>query len=166
MSNPYKKRTDAQQWDIDRPRIHALKNQVMKARPGYSDENYRDTISQISHNRTDSSKELTERERQSLMDHLSVLAGEEPRKPWQPRDKKSYPNRPRNMEKKDSRADQLGKIEALLTIGSLPWSYADAIAKQMRLADKIAWVKTEDLYRVITALKKRAQKEGWDLVED
>lgn len=160
----FKKRTAAEQWDIDRPRIHALKNKVMKVRPDYTVENYRDTILDISQGRTDSSKELTEPERQELINRLSALAGEEPRKPWQPRDKRSYPGRPKNMDKPgESRADQLGKIEALLTIGGLPWSYADAIAKQMRLADKIAWVKTGDLYRVITALRKKAQKEGWDL---
>ena len=62
-----------------------------------------------------------------------------------------------------SRAAQLAKIEALLTVGSLSWSYADGIAKQMRLADKVQWVKTENLYKIITALTKKAQKEGWDL---
>lgn len=78
-----------------------------------------------------------------------------PAKAWQP---------PQNMAGGESRALQLQKIEALLTIGKLPWSYADAIAKQMRLADKIAWVKAADLYRIITALTKKAQKEGWALV--
>lgn len=84
---------------------------------------------------------------------------------WGRKQKKSGKSwqRPKNMDRGGSRADQLGKIEALLTIGSLPWSYADAIARQMRLADKVAWVRTEDLYRVITALRKKAIKEGWDL---
>lgn len=160
----FKKRTAAEQWDIDRPRIHAIKNKVMATNPGYSDDNYRDTILDISKGRTDSSKGLKPAERQELINRLSGLAGEEPRKPWQPRDKKSYPKRPKNMDKPgESRADQLGKIEALLTIGKLPWSYADAIAKQMRLADKVQWVATGDLYRIITALTKKAQKEGWDL---
>ena len=44
-----------------------------------------------------------------------------PAKAWQP---------PQNMAGGESRALQLQKIEALLTIGKLPWSYADAIAKQ------------------------------------
>lgn len=156
MAKTHKKRSDAEQWDIDRPRIHALKNKVMAACPGYSEENYRDTILTISAGRADSSKELTPPERQRLISQLSGQAGEQPRN--------SYPGRPRNMDKPgESRADQLGKVEALLTIGKLPWSYADAIAKQMRLADKIAWVKDGDLYKIITALRKKAQKEGWDL---
>lgn len=165
----FKKRTDAEQWDIDRPRIHALKSKVMQVRPGFADENYRDCIAEISHGRTDSSKELTSIERRSLINHLSVMAGEEQHSSpsFQPRRGPGgggYPNRPRNMDKPgESRAEQLKKIEALLTIGKLPWSYADAIAKQMRLADKIAWVKETDLYKIITALRKKAQKEGWDL---
>lgn len=84
---------------------------------------------------------------------------------WQNKQKKPGKawQRPKNMDGHSSREEQLKKIEALLTIGKLPWSYADAIAKQMRLADKIQWVKEADLYRVITALTKKAQKEGWDL---
>lgn len=161
---PYKNRTAAEQWDIDRPRIHALKNKAMANNPGYSVENYRDTIQDISRGRTDSSKGLTARERLDLIDRLSRLAGEEPRPTWKPRDKRSYPHRPKNMDKPgESRAEQLGKIEALLTIGKLAWAYADAIAKQMRLADKVQWVATDNLYKIITALTKKAQKEGWDL---
>lgn len=161
---PFKKRTDAEQWDIDRPRIHVLKNKVMIVRPGFTDDNYRDIILDISHGKINSSKDLSATQRQSLINRLSVLAGEEERPSWQPRDKRSYPNRPKNMDKPgESRADQLKKIEALLTIGKLPWSYADAIAKQMRLADKIQWVKEADLFKVITALRRKALKEGWDL---
>lgn len=161
---PFKKRTDAEQWDIDRPRIHALKNKVIAAGSGFSDDNYRDIILDISHGKFDSSKELSAPQRQALITRLSGLAGEEARPAWQPRDKRSYPHRPKNMDKPgESRADQLGKIEALLTIGKLPWSYADSIAKQMRLADKVQWVETGNLYKIITALRKRAQKEGWDL---
>jgi hypothetical protein len=27
----------------------------------------------------------------------------------------------------------------------------------------VAWVATGDLYKIITALRKQAQREGWDL---
>jgi len=84
---------------------------------------------------------------------------------WKKKQKKAGKawQRPKNIVGYGSREQQLQKIEALLTIGGLPWSYADAIAKQMKLADKVEWVDVADLYRVITALKKKAQKEGWDL---
>ncbi|BDV42420.1 hypothetical protein GURASL_13430 [Geotalea uraniireducens] len=163
-SRPFEKRTPEEQWNIDRPRIHALKNKVMATRPDYTDDNYRDTILDISKGRTDSSKELSERQRQELIGRLSVLAGEEPRRTWQPRDKKSYPGRPKNMDKPGhSRAEQLGKIEALLTVGGKAWAYADAIAKAVCKVDRVAWVTTGDLYKIITALRKQAKREGWDL---
>jgi len=161
---PFKKRTDAEQWDIDRPRIHALKNKVITVRPGFSDENYRDIILDISHGKIDSSKDLSAPQRQALITRLSVLAGEEERPAWQPRDKKSYPHRPKNMDKPgESRADQLGKIEALLTVGKKAWAYADSIARNICKVDKVQWVETKDLYKVITALRKQAKREGWDL---
>lgn len=160
----FKQRSDSEQWDIDRPRIHALKNKVMQVRPGFCEDNYRDIILDISHGKHDSSKDLNAIQRRSLIDRLSVLAGEEPRQAWQPRDKTSYPNRPKNMDKPgESRADQLGKIEALLTVGKKEWHYADGIAKRICKIDKIAWVPTGQLYKVITALRMQAKREGWDL---
>jgi phage gp16-like protein len=166
-STPFKKLTDAEQWDRDRPRIHVLLGKVKKATPGYSDDNYRDLISVVSNGRCESSKELTGPERYTLIQRLSELAGEEMPKAKKPTwNKKQYPHRPKNMDQGQtdaSRAAQLAKIEALLTIGKLAWKYADAIAQQMRLADKVQWVATENLYKIITALTKKAQKEGWDL---
>ncbi|NJD38427.1 MAG: DUF1018 domain-containing protein [Geobacter sp.] len=148
-------------WNRDRSRIHALKGKVMKLQPGYDDDNYRDTIRDISKGRTDSSKELKPAERQELINRLSVLAGETP--PFAKGGRGGFPGRPRNMDSNESRADQLGKIEALLSIGKLPWSYADAIATAVCKVDKVAWVQTHDLYKVITALRKQAQRKGWDL---
>lgn len=166
----FKKRTNAEQWDIDRPRIHALKNKVIQLRPGFSVDNYRDIILDISNGKHDSSKDLNAVQRRSLIDRLSVMAGEEQRplgprgSAWQPPAKSSYPNRPKNMDRPgESRADQLGKIEALLTVGKKAWHYADGIAKRICKIDKIAWVPTGQLYKVITALRMQAKREGWDL---
>lgn len=165
MTKPaFKKRLTAEEsWNRDRSRIHALKGKVIKTQPGYDDDNYRDTILNISKGRTDSSTGLKPAERQELINRLSVLAGEEPRRAWQPRDKRAYPGRPKNMDNNESRADQLGKIEALLTVGKKSWAYADAIAKAVCKVDKVAWVATHDLYKVITALRKQAKRAGWDL---
>ncbi|WP_429885357.1 gp16 family protein [Geoalkalibacter halelectricus] len=71
-------------------------------------------------------------------------------------------NRPRNIEG-TSRAGQLQKIEALLTVGGKSWNYGDALAKRICKVDKIAWVPDGQLYKIITALRKQAQREGWDL---
>ncbi len=78
-------------------------------------------------------------------------------------------NRPKNIDRGGSRADQLGKIEALLTVGKRPWSYADALAEKIcRTPEgvpikRVAFVSTDQLYKIITALRKQAQREGWDL---
>ncbi|MBT0665737.1 DUF1018 domain-containing protein [Geobacter pelophilus] len=131
-------------------RIHSL-----MAEGNISDEIYRDILF-VNFDGAESKSSLTERQLLQLVQHLEALVPGKQRR--------SYPGRPHNMNRPgQSRTDQLEKIEALLTIGKLPWSYADSIAKQMRLADKVAWVKTEDLYKITTALRKRAQKEGWDL---
>jgi len=71
--------------------------------------------------------------------------------------------RPKNMAGHGSRAEQLKKIEALLTVGQKSWAYADALAKAICKTDKVQWVKTEELYKIITALRKQAKREDWDL---
>jgi len=163
-STSFKKpQTPEDQRKRDLGRIHMLKKQVMEKIAGFGEENYRDLIYKAGG--CDSSADLDSAGRFKLIVRLSELAGEEMRKPNKPAwSKKNYPHRPKNMDKPgESRSDKLGKIEALLTIGKLSWAYADAIAKQMRLADKVQWVNTEDLFRIITALTKKAQREGWDL---
>lgn len=72
--------------------------------------------------------------------------------------------RPHNIEQgRNSRARQLEKIEALLTVGGKSWAYADALALRICKVEKIAWVRDDELYKIITALRKQAQREGWDL---
>jgi phage gp16-like protein len=82
---------------------------------------------------------------------------------WTPPERtKKHGRRPHNI-KGTSRSAQLKKIEALLTIGARPWKYADVLARQICKVDTIAWVKDEALYKIITALRKQALREGWDL---
>lgn len=82
-------------------------------------------------------------------------------------EKRSAPRRagkrPKNIDRGGSRAEQLGKIEALLTVGGKSWAYADAIAKRVCKVDRVQWVADDELYKIITALRKQAQREGWDL---
>lgn len=138
-------------------RIHSL-----LAETHIDDAGYRDILF-VNFDGATSKSGLSERQLLQLVQHLEALLPS-PRSGRGAGVRGAYPGRPRNMDKPgESRTDQLGKIEALLTIGKLPWSYADSIAKQMRLADKVAWVETKDLYKIITALRKKAQKEGWDL---
>lgn len=158
-------------WDRDRARIHALKTKAIANNPGFSDDNYRDMIADISQGKVESSKELKPAQRYELIRRLAELAGENPPRP--PFGKGGseagggvFSGRPNNMDRGGSRAEQLKKIEALLTIGKKPWGYADAIAKNVCKVDKVQWVETENLYRIISALTYQAKRQGWDLEVD
>lgn len=72
--------------------------------------------------------------------------------------------KPHNLKTgRHSRQAQLQKIEALLTVGGKSWAYADALALRICKVEKLAWVPEGQLYKVITALRKQAQREDWDL---
>lgn len=73
------------------------------------------------------------------------------------------PKRAGTRPTKVDRNAQLQKIEALLTVGGKPWAYGDALAKRICKVDHITWVPDGDLYKIITALRMQAKREGWDL---
>ncbi|WP_018169113.1 gp16 family protein [Thioalkalivibrio sp. ALMg9] len=62
------------------------------------------------------------------------------------------------------RSPQIAKIEALLAdIGNLqqravPWQYADTIARRVCGVDRVEWVPTDQLHKVITALTVRRNR--------
>ncbi len=76
---------------------------------------------------------------------------------------KGHPGRPTNMGTGRTRAKMLKKVEALLTIGKRPWSYADALARRICGVDKVQWLDNDGLYKIIAALVKQGRREGWDL---
>ena len=86
----------------------------------------------------------------------NITSGAKPQKPQAA----GYPGRPLNMDSNDSRSKQLRKIEAYLAEAKRPWDYADALAKRLCGVDKVDWVPGELLYRIITALKKDAERHG------
>jgi len=126
-------------------KIHIAKKQL-----GMDDGTYRQMLSNIAGVR--SAADLSPAARKDVIAHLKSVGFVQKTK-----------GKPKNMTGGGSQAAQLEKIEALLTIGSKPWSYADALAKRICKVEKVAWVKVEELYKIITALRKQAQREGWDL---
>lgn len=136
-----------QRRNADLAKIHIAKKQL-----GIDDDTYRLMIQNIGG--VASAGDLNQAGRHAVLDHLKKIGF-----------KQTFKGRPKNMEERGSRAAQLKKIEALLTIGKRPWSYADALAKRICKVDKIAWVESDQLYKVITALRKQAKREGWDLNE-
>lgn len=153
-SGNFKQLTPEQKWERDRPRIHALKNKVMKIQPGYSDDNYRDLVLDVSKRRTDSSKGLNERERYELIQRLQELTGESA-----PPGKKSFPGKPKNMTVPE-RQDLLEKIEACLASRKLPWAYAEGMANKICKKDKIEFCGPGDLRKIVAAFGYDAKRKG------
>ncbi len=123
---------------------------IAKAKLGMDDEAYRALLHDRC--RVASSKDLTYAQASRLIDELKRKGGIDPRK-----------GRPRNMGGRNSRDQQLRKIEALLTVGGRPWSYVDALAQRICKVDKVAWVPNHELYKLIAALRRQAKRENWDL---
>ncbi len=67
---------------------------------------------------------------------------------------------PHNLDSQSSRADQLGKIEALLAEAGRPWEYAGSMAKHMYNKDALAFCDHRELAGIIAALAKNAEREG------
>jgi phage gp16-like protein len=141
--------------------IHTLKGAL-----GLNDDDYRAVLAGYG---VGSCKDMSTRQAADLVADLeakAVAAGV-----WKKRGApKRSGNRPHNIERKRgqqldqaSRARQLQKIEALLTVGGKTWGYADSLAQRICKIDRVAWVSTGDLYKLITALRKQAKREGWDL---
>jgi phage gp16-like protein len=135
---------------MDRRRAELAKIHIAKTDRNMTEEDYRCMLHVVAG--VDSAADLDAKGRRMVLDHL-----------YGGKSKRQYPKRPRNMEGHSSRAEQLQKIEALLTIGKRPWAYADALAKSICKVEKVEWVPDYDLYKIITALRKQAQREGWDL---
>ena len=112
----------------------------------------------------ESSAKLSVPQLRDLVDYFATKGFVRTTKTWKPRRKADYPGRPANIGPRTKGRDgQLKKIEALLTTGGKPWSYADTLARRICKVDKIGWVRTADLFKIITALMKQAVREGWEL---
>lgn len=129
-------------------KIHIAKKEL-----GLSEGDYRAMLFEIGGQ--ESSGDLDRAGRRRILDHLRSLG-------WQTKGKGR--KRPSNINAgRNSRGAQLTKIEALLTVGKLPWGYADALALRICKVDRVEFVPSSELYKIITALRKQAKREGWDL---
>ncbi len=127
--------------------IHIAKGQI-----GMTDEDYRGLLADMF--KVESSKQLSADQAAQLIDELKTKGFELKTK-----------GRPARLKKptRVSRDKQLQKVEALLTVGGKSWAYADGMAKRICKVDSISFVPDDQLYKIITALRKQAQREGWDL---
>ena len=126
--------------------IHAAKRDL-----GMDDDSYRMMLREIG--KVESAKDLDAKGLFTVMEHLRRVG-------WQRAPRKrvaQHPGTPHNLD----REAMLQKIEALLADMQLPWSYADAIAKQQSGIERVAWLRTQkDLKGVIAALHVEQEKRG------
>ncbi|ATG73640.1 hypothetical protein AN401_07030 [Zobellella denitrificans] len=146
MNTPAKGRTEKDQRTRELAAIHAARRDL-----ALDDESYRDLLWSITGQR--SAADLNARQRRAVLDQMRRLgAKQRPRKRVA-----QHPGRPHNL---DSVA-QLQKIEAQLADMRLPWSYADAIARQQCGIERVAWLKEpQHLQAVIAALHVEQKKRG------
>lgn len=127
--------------------VHAAARQL-----GLDDATRRDMLAGVAGVR--STTELTLAACDKVLDHLSRLGAGKPgrAKPGQ------HPGQPHNLE----RVELLKKVEALLADMQLPWSYADAIARQQTRRkggiERLSWVPDRALAGVIAALHNEKKK--------
>jgi len=134
-------------------RAELAKIHIAKKDLGLPEDVYRAMLLEIGGK--ESSADLDRAGRGRVLDHLKALG-------WQPKHKGG--KRPHNINAgRMSRQQQLKKIEALLTVGEKGWAYADALALRICKVTCVAWVPDDQLYKIITALRKQGLREGWDL---
>lgn len=125
---------------------------IAKADLGLDDDAYRDLLRRHG---AESSARMTDQQLDSVLRELVT-------KGWKPKQPKNVGRTPKPSH---DRAAQIAKIKALLTDKAkrqgrpVPWTYADAIAKRVCKVDRVEWVDTLELYKVISALEYD-QKRG------
>jgi len=127
--------------------IHVGARKIGMTRP-----EYRTMIENIGGAASGSSKDLTAKGRRAVIDHLKSLGF----KPEHKSAKKSGMHIPPAAD----RQPQLSKIGALLADMDLPWSYADAIAKKMFGIERVRWLYSGQLQKVITSLIVYQRRQG------
>lgn len=127
-----------------RSKIHIARQQL-----GLDDEAYRAVLARITGQR--SSKDLNSRQAGRLLQEFERLG-------WKPKPSSRAKGKPHNAEVLPR---EIKVIEAQLADMKLPWSYADAIAKQMFQVDRVSWLcKPKQLQAVLAALHVEQEKRG------
>jgi phage gp16-like protein len=135
--------------DLRRRQLAAI--HVGKKTLAMTDEAYRAMLQDVAG--VSSAAELDPAGLRAVLDHMRSLGFVDGKV------KRSHRGRPHNLDSVE-RGAQLGKVEAMLLDANLPWTYADGIAKRMFGIERVGWCDSQQLRAVITALVKKAQREG------
>lgn len=131
--------------------IHVARQQLQM-----DEDTYRDLVARVSSahgHAVRSAADLNGRQRTALIEEMRRLGATKPMSKGKPG---KYPGKPNNF---SGMPEMITKIEALLADMALPWSYADAIAKQQTGIAKITWVRQDaQLRAIIAALSVEQEK--------
>lgn len=136
----------------DLARIHIAKKAL-----NMSDDAYRDILFSVARVRSSAELDFTGRKR--LLDHFK-RCGWDGNKPGtsKPRTSSARPKRPTPSV---AVAPMCRKVRAqLISLGSLPDSYADGIAKQMFGVDFFEWCNPDQLHALVAALGVEQRRKG------
>ncbi|WP_240442865.1 gp16 family protein [Pseudomonas aeruginosa] len=124
-------------------KIHIARQQL-----GLQDDVYRQKL-QAMFGKT-SAKELSPRQAEQLLAEFKRLG-------WKPKPGKKTQGKPRNWQQLPA---EIEVIEAQLANMNLPWSYADAITKQMFGVARVAWLakKPDQVRAILAALHVEQEK--------
>ncbi len=121
-------------------RIHILANEL-----GMNKDDYRDMLEDRTGKR--SAGDLNTRQLLNTVNHLKNLIDGPTKQP---------------LERNPGESPQMMKIKAMLMAGGKSTAYGDGIARKICKVDRLEWVSEEDLYKIITALKKQGQRKNWN----
>ncbi len=112
----------------DLAKIHIAKKAL-----ALDDHTYRSLISRVTKGKKTSAGKLDYQERSMVLEEFKRLG-------WKPKRPRRAGKVPHNLNKEA----QLTKIEAQLSEMSLPWAYADSIAKHMFNIERVAWLRQQE----------------------
>jgi phage gp16-like protein len=124
--------------------IHIAKKQL-----GMEEDAYRAIIRAISNQRTDSSGELTDAERQQLLAHLKACGFKA----------KPQASAPQKNVAADKQA-MMGRIATMLSANGRDWNYINAVAARMFKVARAEWCDKNQLHSLIGVLAKDARRHN------
>lgn len=130
----------------DYAKIHIALNEL-----GLDDQNYRDILHWKF--KAKSAKELDKRQ-------IAVLLNFFKAKGWQPKRPSKAGRRPHTMTSPGNKKRLMAKIEAHLSERSLPWAYADGMAKKICKVERIEFCGIGDLLKLVAAFEYDSRRKG------
>jgi len=122
---------------------------IAKSKIGMTDAEYRDLLERFG---VKSSKDLKQDQWDELYAHLQHCG-------FVPHHKKAKKSGMHERPARD-KASLTSKVEALLADMDLSWAYADELARRICKVDKFRFVARDEIYKIITALRKKQVAMG------